>query len=126
MRVTCLSRLLRLALVLLVVSVANACHERSPFEVYGPAAATFFIGIGQQIDIHMQTVGPGEFGSPPTLGGSTIAFLGVGPGPIDPGGITQVFHFKGVTAGTTIITFQSIDNTPGFPQVNVVDTVTVR
>jgi hypothetical protein len=115
----------QLALALLAAFVIAACHGPSPFEVYGPTTATFSIAIGQDIDIHMQTVGPGDFGSPPTLSGSAIEFLGVGPGPgtNDPGGIVQVFHFKGVVSGRTIVTFQRVNQDMSG---NVVDTVTVQ
>lgn len=114
-------------LLVLAAFVIDACHGPSPFEVYGPTTGTFSMKVGQETDIHMQTVGPGAFASPPTLSGSAIAFLGVGPGPNDPGGVTQVFHFKAVEGGSTIVTFQPIDNnTPGFPHTNVVDTVTVN
>jgi hypothetical protein len=123
MRVAFRGAFLRLAPALLAAFVFGACHGSSPFEVYGPTAGTFSIKVGQDIDIHMQTAGPGDFGSPPTLSGSAIAFLGVGPGPIDPGGITQVFHFKGVMGGTTIITFQRVNQDISG---NVVDTVTVQ
>ena len=112
--------------VFAAVTIA-ACHGPSPVEVLGPRAGTFSIAVGEEIDIHMQNVGPGTFISPPTLSGSALQFLEeTGPvGGNDPGGIEQLFHFKGVATGTTIITFQNTGGDTPSP-ITVVDTVTVH
>jgi hypothetical protein len=124
MRLTVPYPRLRLALALLAASVIGACHGTSPFEVLGPTAGTFSIKVGQEIDIHMQNAGPGYFVVPPTLSDSALTFLEeTTPGQPVPAGITQLFHFKGVASGTTIITFQ---NTGGFSPLTIVDTVNVR
>jgi hypothetical protein len=120
---------IRLTVALLVASAASGCNvlEPRPVEVNGVATTSFSIAPGQEIDIFLQTIGPGEYGAPPALNGSAIAFVEVTMPLQDPGGLSQLFRIRGVEPGTTIITFQQIDNnTPGFPHVNVVDTVTVR
>jgi hypothetical protein len=56
--------------------------------------------------------------------GSGLQFLDVTtPGPNTPGGITQVFHFKGIAGGTTVISF--VNSNPN-GSVSVVDTVYVQ
>ena len=127
--------LVRAPLVALVAaSLVQACHSSSPLgiygtplEVYGAPAGTFSIAVGQELVIQMGTVGPGEYGSPPTLNGSTIAFLGETspPGVPVPSGVRQIFHFMGVAGGRTIITFQNTDpDKTRHPDVS--DTVVVR
>ncbi len=113
-------------LSVLAAFTTDACHGTgtSPFEVNGVVATSASIAVGQEIDIYMQNIGPGVYTVPPTLAGSAIEYLEeTTPEPSDPGGIQQLFHFKGVATGTTIITFQS---TGGFAPSTVVDTVNVR
>ena len=123
-------RFSRLSLaVALSAAGAGACNvfEPRPVEVNGETATSFSVAVGREIDLSMQTIGPGSYAVPPTLAGSAVAYLEVTMRLQDPGGLTQVFHFRGVEPGTTVITFEQIDNnTPGFPHVNIVDTVTVR
>ena len=103
----------------------EACHGRSPLEVYGTPPGTFSIAVGQEIAIQMGTVGPGEYVSPPTLNGSTIEFLEVTLGAPVPAGPRQIFHFKGSAGGQTIILFQNTNpDKTHYPDVS--DTVVVR
>jgi hypothetical protein len=113
----------QLALPLLVAFVIDACRGPSPFEVYGPTAGTFSIVVGQELIIEMGIVGPAFYVSPPTLSGSPLEFIGENAYPStfnSPAGEPQLFHFKGVAFGQTIITFH------GQSLPDVVDTVMVR
>jgi hypothetical protein len=126
MRVPFPSRPLRFSVALFAAFAMDACHGSriSPFEVNGVAATSSSIAVGQEIDIYLQNIGPGVYTVPPLLAGSAIEYLEeTTPEPADPGGIRQLFHFKAVATGTTIITFQS---TGGFAPSSVVDTVNVR
>ena len=123
-----LSRL-NLAVALSAALATSACHlfESNPVEVNGGAATSFSIALGQEIDIFLQTIGPGEYGAPPTVNGSAITFLEVTPGGLnDPGGPTQLFHFRGVEPGTAIITFTNDCGCPPYPTYSRTDTVIVR
>ena len=111
--------------VLIAVLFAGACGRGGPFEVYGQPSATLSIAVGQQLDIKIGTAGPGEYMSPPTLNGSAIEFLSVTSGVTVPSGVQQIFHFKGVARGQTVIVFQNT-NPPGIPHPDVIDTVLVR
>jgi hypothetical protein len=110
---------------LVAAFLAGACGSRGPFEVYGQPSGAFSVAVGQQIDIKIGTVGPGEYVSPPTLNGSAIAFLSVTAGAAMPAGTQQIFHFKGVARGQTVVVFQNT-NPPGIPHPDVIDTVVVR
>lgn len=117
----------QLALAVLAIFAIEACHGPSPVEVYGAANARFSIVTGQEIDIRLQTIGPGSYSVPPTLTGSAIEYLEVTPGGIDPGGDNQVFHFRGIASGTTVVTFTNVCGcSPSRPPYNVIDTVTVH
>jgi len=113
-------------LALLTASLVVACHAStatSPVDVSGLPVATFSIAVNQELDITMQTIGPGSYVAPPALSGSTIAFLEVTAGTLNvPAGATQIFHFKGVAPGQTIIRFHNTDSM----RPDAIDTVVVR
>lgn len=123
---------IRLTLALLVACAASACNlfKSNAVEVNGETTTSFSIAPGQEIEIFLQTIGSGEFGAPPALNGSAIAFLEVTSGGLnDPGGPTQLFHFRGMESGTTIITFHHVCGGAFCVAVagnSVTDTVTVR
>lgn len=120
-------RRLRVLLPVTAAVLALDCSSSTPFEVNGYPARSFSLSVGGQIDIQLQTIGPGEYGSPPPLNGATLQFLGVTApdGIVTPAGVQQVFHFKGIAAGRTIILFHNADSS-GLPHPDVIDTVIVR
>lgn len=68
--------------------------------------------VGDEIDITLQTIGPGSYGTPVISSGS-IRFLGESsPGPQNPGGPRQLFRFEAVAAGRAEITIPHLN---GFP-----------
>jgi hypothetical protein len=57
------------------------------------------VRVGDEIDITLQTIGPGEYGTP-LLSSGAIRFLGESSaGPANPGGPRQLFRFEGREAG---------------------------
>jgi hypothetical protein len=104
-----------------------ACSSsKNSLGVYGQPPGTFVIAVGQEIDIQMGTVGPGEYVSPPALMGSAILFVGESsPSVVVPSGAQQIFHFKGVASGQTIILFHNT-SPPGSFRPDVIDIVAVR
>jgi hypothetical protein len=106
---------------LVAACLVTACNSRSSLDVYGQPPGTFTIDVGQEIAIRMGTVGPGEYVSPPTLIGSAIQFLEVTLGEPVPAGARQIFHFKGVVPGQTVILFHNTNL-----RTDVSDTVVVR
>ena len=103
---------------------AWACTSLGALQIFGPTTGTLSITVGEGLDIHMQTVGTGSYASPPAMVGSAVQFLSVSAGPTDPSGISQIFHFKGTTSGTTIISF--LNSNASVTGANVVDTVIVQ
>jgi len=121
----------RLLVALLASCVASSCDafKSTPVQVNGSAATKFSVVSGREIDVLMQTIGPGSYAVPPALDGSTIAFLDVMPGEEDPAGATQIFRFRAGEPGMTVVTFTRLAETePALPRnaYTVVDTVVVR
>ena len=68
--------------------------------------------VGDEIEITLQTIGPGAYGTP-VLSSGSIRFLGESsPGPQNPGGPRQLFRFEAVAVGRAEIT---IPHVGGFP-----------
>lgn len=112
----------RLALWAVVLCAACGGDSRGPLEVRGAPPRTVSVAVNQELRIKLQTIGPGEYISPPTVTGSALLFLKESVvGPYLPGGPTQEFRFKAVARGQAIIEFS---HTRYGPPVS--DTVVVR
>lgn len=60
--------------------------------------------VGDTIEITLQTIGPGHYGSP-VLSSGSVVFLGESSaGPPVPAGPTQVYRFEAVASGLADIT----------------------
>jgi hypothetical protein len=78
--------------------------------------------VGDRIEITLQTIGSGEYASPPAISSPALSFLDVaGCGESIPSGGTQCFHFRAAQPGTAVVTFTHTDQNPP-----VQDTVDVR
>ena len=96
------------------VSLTNADDRR-----------TIGVLVGDEIDITLQTIGPGAYGTPVLTSGS-LRFLGESsPGPQNPGGVRQLFRFEAVAAGRAEITIPHLDGFP-VPRDPFAITVAVR
>jgi hypothetical protein len=70
--------------------------------------------IGQDIELTLGTIGPGNYGDP-ELSSDSVRFDGMEyPATQNPGGPTQIFHFHTVATGTTTITIPHIQNPTPF------------
>jgi hypothetical protein len=62
------------------------------------------VAVGDEIDVTLQTIGPGEFGSP-VLSSGSLRFLGESsPGAPNPGGARQLFRFEAAASGRAEVT----------------------
>jgi hypothetical protein len=106
------------------LSFLAACDgaARGPLEVRGTPARSFSISVGHELQLAMGGLTV-AYVSPPALAGTSIAFVSVVCPGNSPGGCTQLFTFKGVQAGQTIITFHSAYTPP--LTADVIDTVSV-
>ena len=97
-----------------------ACSE--PLSLDGIPSRTFSVRVGQELDLTLQTVGPGTYQSPPTISSSSLRFLDMTfVGPPVPAGPTQRYRFKAEAPGHAVILFQHSGN-----NLAVSDTVEVH
>jgi hypothetical protein len=103
--------------------VATGCHASDIVVVKASErdsriAAT----VGDRIEITLQTIGPGEYASPPAISSPAVAFLDAAScGDPVPAGPTQCFHFRAAVRGQAVVTFTHTDRNP-----SVQDTVDVH
>jgi hypothetical protein len=109
---------------ILTILTASACAGTNPVSVSikGNTSQSLTVPAGTQFSVTLQTVGPGEYGSPPTVSSEAVHFLDVSQViPNVPAGPTQRFRFGATTRGKAIIVFQHTGNNR-----TVEDTVDVR
>jgi hypothetical protein len=85
-----------------VISVSN-----------GQVGQSVVASVGDKIELTLQTIGPGQYGTP-VVSSASLKFLEELPaGAPNPGGSRQLYRFEAVTSGQAEITIQ---HTGGFPQ----------
>ena len=122
-RVSSLTAIARLVPILTIL-IASACGGKNPVSVSvtGSTSQSLTVPAGTPFSVTLQTIGPGEYGSPPTVSSEAVHFLDVSQViPIVPAGPTQRFRFDATTRGKAIIVFQHTGN-----KRTVEDTVDVR
>jgi hypothetical protein len=82
---------------------------------------TLSVVASQVFMVTLQTIGSGEYISPPRISSSAVQFLGVTLGDPLPAGLTQKFRFLAAQSGRAVITFLHDDKGP-----TVQDTVVVQ
>jgi len=113
---------MRCPLLFLAIAGLGACASDRLVSTSGYPSRALSVSVGQQLDLTLQTVGPGQYASPPTVSSAAVVFLGdslVGP-PV-PAGPTQLFWFRAAAPGQSVVTFRHTWQNP-----TVVDTVQVR
>jgi hypothetical protein len=102
------------------VALLAACGPE-PLAVHGAPDRTLDVAVGQELDVTLQTVGPGEYESPPSISSHALQYLSVVlVSPYVPAGPTQQFRFKAEAPGQAIVVFQHSGNNP-----TISDTVNV-
>lgn len=107
---------------ILLALLALACSGDTLTGVAASPGRSFNLGLGAELELRLQTVGPGSYSYPPQISSAAVRCVGVRDiGPYVPAGPTQLFSFVGASPGTAIITFISTGTSP-----TIVDTVDVR
>ena len=121
-RVFSLKAIARVAPILASLT-ASACGGKNPVAVsIVGRSQSLAVPVGTQFNVTLQTIGPGEYTSPPTVSSAAVHFLDVAQTTLTvPAGPTQRFRFDATTRGNAIIVFQHTGNNP-----TVEDTVDVR
>jgi len=112
----------RLGLVSLAAAALVAGCGTEPLAIKGSESQLLSIVVGQELHVTLQTIGPGEYESPPFVSSPSLRFLSVAlVSPHVPAGPTQQFRFMGEAPGQAIVVFQHSGDNP-----TVTDTVYVR
>ena len=112
-----------LLVAILTILAASACGSNPvSVSIKGNTSQTFAVSAGTEFTVTLQTIGPGEYDSPPSVSSEAVHFLDVSlVSPYVPAGPTQQFRFDAQTRGKAIIVFQHTGNNS-----TVKDTVDVR
>jgi hypothetical protein len=118
------SRALRYLASIIVIAFVAACGSDNPvgISITGSTSRTFTVPAGFQFSVTLQTIGPGEYSSPPAVSSSAVQFRDMSQViPVVPAGPTQRFRFLATGPGSAIVRFTHTDRNP-----IVEDTVLVR
>ncbi len=78
---------------------------------------TVVASIGDQVEVTLQTIGPGQYGDP-TVSSHAALFLGESPvNPPIPAGATQLFRFEAIAPGRADVTIPHTGDSPEGPTV---------
>lgn len=73
------------------------------------------VRLGDQIDVTLQTVGPGQYDEQPSVSSSAVVFSRVTLlTPPNPAGPRQLFQFRAAAAGHTVISISHSGQNPPF------------
>jgi hypothetical protein len=98
---------------ILTILIVAACSGDNPVSVSikGSNSQTLTVPARTEFDLTLQTIGPGDYQSPPAVSSETVQFLGVSlVSPYVPAGPTQRFRFAAQSKGKAIIVFQHTGN----------------
>jgi hypothetical protein len=118
------ARTQRRLIPIIAIALIAACGGDNPvaISITGSTSRTFTVPAGSQFSVTLQTIGPGEYSSPPALSSSAIQFRDMADVcPCVPAGPTQRFRFLAAGPGSAVVRFTHTDRNP-----MVEDTVLVR
>lgn len=83
--------------------------------VNGDNGRLLSVGLGDEIHVTLQTIGPGEYDEHPNVSSPAVVFLRVSIiTPPNPGGARQLFQFRSMAAGHAVISIPHTVQNPGF------------
>src|SRR4051812_8851233 len=93
--------------VMATLAFLAACNSDDLVSARATPDRMLSLSVGQELDLTLQTVGPGEYISPPAISSAAVHFLDVSlVSPAVPAGPTQRFRFRAEAPGQAVLTFQ--------------------
>ncbi len=111
-------------IMMIAVAFLAACGGDNPagLSFVGSTSRTVTVPVGSEFSVTLQTIGSGEYSSPPAVSSSSVQFRDVAQTDLTvPAGPTQRFRFVAMNAGDAIVKFTHTDSNR-----TVEDTVQVR
>ena len=97
---------MRLLSLLSAIAVVTGCSN-DVLGANGIPSRTLSLKVGEALELTLQSIGPGEYASPPAISSTSLRFLDVSlVTPAVPAGVTQKFRFRGQAAGRAVIAFE--------------------
>ncbi len=110
------------SVLLLTALLLAGCDSETPTDTNGNSGRTFTVKTGQEFEIRLQSIGPGEYRSPPGVSSSAVRFREVRLAtPHVPAGVTQLYRFEALAPGRAIVIFRHTEQSS-----TVIDTVDVQ
>ena len=107
-------------------AATTACGSDIPKPLAAELNQNFTLTVGQELNITVQSVGPGRFEIPPGISSPVLQFISAAQtGVANPAGPTLLYRFRAVARGTAIITFAEISSASGRSTLYA-DTVSIR
>lgn len=104
---------MRIYPMIAAISFLMACGADTVVSVNGTPTRTLSLAVGQELDLTLQTIGPGQYASPPIVSSAAVRFLEASfVGPAIPAGPTQRFRFRAEAPGQAVITFEHTGQNP--------------
>jgi len=104
-----------------VLALGLAGCSQGPLEANGFPNHSVSIKAGRELELTLQTIGPGEYVSPPAVSSAAVRFLDVRLVSPVPAGATQRFRFDAVAPGVAVVVFQHTAQGP-----TIEDTINVH
>jgi hypothetical protein len=99
------------------VALSAACHSSGSRVslTNSDNGRSLAVAVGDEIDVTLQTIGPGQYGKPAVSSGSVRFLGGSSPGAPNPFGARQPLRFEVVAAGRADVTILHTDELPDGP-----------
>ena len=108
--------------VALALALALGCGSDDLVTANGAPDRSLSLAPGQQLELTLQSIGPGGYISPPAISSPAVQFIDVVVvTPAVPAGVTQRFRFRAVAPGQAVVTLQHTGQSAA-----VEDTINVR
>jgi hypothetical protein len=109
-----------MAALVMAACVAAGCSSSGSetISLYNDdSGRTVVAAVGDRIEVTLQTIGPGQYGTP-SSSSATVRFLGESspPGQPNPGGVRQLYRFEVVAPGRADITIPHGGSQPLAPR----------
>lgn len=106
----------------LATATRLAACATEPLTVRSTQGQTLTLSVGQELNLKVGTVGPGEYAAPPSISSPVLRFLDakVVP-PYLPSGPTQLFRFQAEARGSALVVITHSGDNP-----TIQDTVVIR
>lgn len=105
-----------------VIAAGLVACTKEPVAIQGELGQTVRVHVGQELDITVGTVGPGEYQAPPSILPPILRFLDARVIPPHlPSGPTQLFRLEAQARGTAVVVITHSGTNPTIQDTVIVE-----